>query len=634
MESNIFKYFKKKLIFGKYSIKYLIAKGSFGEVYFGTNKINGKNYALKIEETNRADLVLKEECLTLINLKGPGIPSVISFGIRDKYSILVENLLGKSIKDIWIDKNKKFDLRDTCIFAIQALSRLEYIHSKDYIHRDIKPANFLIGNPDTSQLYLIDFGNARKYRSSRTGKHVKVLKNRGIFGSLVFLSLNSLKGMEQTRRDDLESLGLVIINLYIGSLPWNKTKYKNLKEKLRKIIEMREKLSIEDICKGMPQEMNNYMNYLKNLNYEEHPDYEYLRNLFANLLKKIGVKEHLFSWSDKNISQNKSSSKRKSRSFRNISMTLLEKNINKFQTENNLKLQSKNNEEQKKNTNNEINITKNTETKNKSLADNNLSIQFASKNNTNNCEININTNSEEGIIKNNNNQELKQIKKYKKKIGLDLNNINRENLNKTENNNNKKIKMIRIDKNLNNDELFNKNKAINKFKANINTIKKDENSFVNNKIKNIININNININRNFNKFNNYEYKTIFKDYKSPKLNINISNKIIHMNQLSFNSKNNHSNSKNLNHFIFRQSSYKSIFSNKSPNPTIDLTDRKQNINQIKSNKIEKRVVNKIKFIPLQDSMKHSSKGSYLGKNNTSQKLKYYHPKFISQTEFF
>ena len=200
MESKFLKYFKSKLIYGKYSIKYLIAKGSFGEVFLGTNKLDGKNYALKIEETNKNNSLLENECYILLNLRGPGIPSVISFGISGKFSILVENLLGKSIRDIWIDKDKKFDIRDTCTFAIQALSLLEYVHSNNYIHRDIKPANFLAGNPDNSQLYLIDFGNARKSRSSRTGKHVKSNKINLVFGSLMYLSMNSKINMLMNRK--------------------------------------------------------------------------------------------------------------------------------------------------------------------------------------------------------------------------------------------------------------------------------------------------------------------------------------------------------------------------------------------------------------------------------------------------
>ena len=110
MKSGIFNNLKSKLIFGKYSIKYLISKGTFGEVYCGTNIINGKNCAMKIEELNKNDSSLKDECYILLNLKGPGIPSVISYGVFGKYNILVENLLGKSFKDIWLENNKKLKL--------------------------------------------------------------------------------------------------------------------------------------------------------------------------------------------------------------------------------------------------------------------------------------------------------------------------------------------------------------------------------------------------------------------------------------------------------------------------------------------------------------------------------------------
>ena len=136
----------------------MISKSTFSEVYLGTNVLNGKNYSLKIGLNDKDNYILKNESYILLNLKGPGIPSVISFGISGKYNILVENLLGKSKHDIWLEKNKKFNLKDTCIFAIQAISLLEYVHSNDYLHRDIRPANFLVDNPDNSQLNLIDFG--------------------------------------------------------------------------------------------------------------------------------------------------------------------------------------------------------------------------------------------------------------------------------------------------------------------------------------------------------------------------------------------------------------------------------------------------------------------------------------------
>ena len=133
METNIFKNFKTKLIFGKYSIKFLISKSTFSELYFGTNVLNGKNYALKIGKDEKANYILKSESYILINLKGPGIPSVISYGVSGKYNILVENLLGKSIHDIWLEKIKKFNLKDACIFAIQATTFYLFAQSSQIV---------------------------------------------------------------------------------------------------------------------------------------------------------------------------------------------------------------------------------------------------------------------------------------------------------------------------------------------------------------------------------------------------------------------------------------------------------------------------------------------------------------------
>ena len=148
------------------------------------------------------------------------------------------------------------------MFALQALERIEYIHSKNYLHRDIKPGNFLVGNPDKSQIYLIDFGSAKKFRSSKTGKLQRYNKKNEIYGTPMFLSWNALNGVETTRKDELESLGLLFIYLHKGSLPWSKLKVKNAKEAIACIKFMREKTSLEELCSKMPREMFEYMDYI------------------------------------------------------------------------------------------------------------------------------------------------------------------------------------------------------------------------------------------------------------------------------------------------------------------------------------------------------------------------------------
>ena len=631
MESKIFKYFKSKLIFGKYSIKYLISKGSFGEVYFGTNKNNGEKYALKIEKTKNPDQFLKRECFALLNLRGPGIPSVISFGVSGKYSILVENLLGKSILNIWKEKNKKFNLSDTCIFAIQAISRLEYVHSKDYLHRDMKPANFLVGNPDNSQLYLIDFGNARKYRSSRTGKHIKLFKNRGIYGSLIFLSLNSLKGIEQTRKDELESLGLVIIYLYIGSLPWSVIKFKDMNQGIDLITKIRESISIENICKGMPKEMIYYMNYVKSLNYEKNPDYEYLRKLFLNILKILGQNELLFSWVDRNVSQKKIPTNMKNRSYKSIYNNLLRKNSNKSILCENLKLQLNNNEEQMKNNRNRSDIMNIKDIRNKPIKENNYTsnTQLNSKNKDNKKQVNINNVLKKVNNTENNHQKLKKITIFKKKLNLIPNKINHEKIIRLPNNNKKIIERFKNEKTSSNyeDELYNKNKMNKVFETNINYIKKDENVFGNNRIRNYININNININNNF---NTYTYKTIMNKKEPPKLLIHKKNKINKIELFSnIARRNKYSKIKYFHDYNYTPSSYELFVSNISP-LVHNLTEYGPKIDQYKTTQEEKGRANQYGFLtPKNVEMKYSSQNNFIEPIKIYKRTKY-QPLFLRE----
>ena len=131
-----------KIIFKKYIIKRVLGKGTFSNVFLGQNIINNKSYAIKCQNIFSEKQFLKDEAFILYNLKGFGIPEVISFGRSCNYRFLVQNLLGKSLKEISIEKNRKICFKDICLIAKQTLERIEFVHSKNYIYRDIKPENF------------------------------------------------------------------------------------------------------------------------------------------------------------------------------------------------------------------------------------------------------------------------------------------------------------------------------------------------------------------------------------------------------------------------------------------------------------------------------------------------------------
>ena len=305
---------KKNLIFGKYKLTKIIGSGSFGYVYEGINVIDNKKVAVKVENKEKGLNLLEKESFYLYNLKGVGLPEVISFGYSGKYNILVQSLLGESLGRIFYKNKNTFSLKDICMFSIQILHRIEHVHSKYIIHRDIKPENFLIGNPDKYLIYIIDFGLSKKYKSSRTNKHVQFRLTKKFTGTARYASLNAIRGAEQSRRDDLEAIGYMLLFFFSnGKLPWQGVSCKAKAEKYSKIYYMKKTLDFDDFCKNMPKEIITYMLYCRELDFEQKPDYNYLRGLFENVLKSNGTFNDLhFSWiKDISILKNNKNSENK-----------------------------------------------------------------------------------------------------------------------------------------------------------------------------------------------------------------------------------------------------------------------------------------------------------------------------------
>ena len=289
---------QKNLIFGKYKLTKIIGCGSFGYVYEGINILDNNSVAVKVEKKESGLNLLEKESFYLYNLRGIGVPEVISFGYSGKYNILVQSLLGKSLGSIFYKNNNYFSLKDICMLSIQILHRIEHVHSKFIIHRDIKPENFLIGEPDKYLIYIIDFGLSKKYKSSRTNKHIQFQLTKKFTGTARYASLNAIRGAEQSRRDDLEAIGYMILYFFNnGKLPWQGVSCKGKAEKYVKIFSMKKNLDLEEFCKFMPKEIITYMDYCRKLEFEQKPDYDYLRSLFENALKSQGINNDLqFSW--------------------------------------------------------------------------------------------------------------------------------------------------------------------------------------------------------------------------------------------------------------------------------------------------------------------------------------------------
>ena len=289
-----------QVFFNKYKLVSKLGEGSFGMIF----KAEGPNrkVAFKFEKKrpNKRSL-LKNESQVMIYLKGKGIPAIELYAEEENYNIMIMQLLGKSLESLLKhSKTKKLSLKTICLLGIEIVPILKFIHDKHIIHRDIKPDNFAIGYDDPCQIYILDFGLAKKYRSSKTLKQIPMVRHSKLTGTARYASINALKGFEQSRRDDMESLGYVLAYLIRGSLPWQGIAAKTKEEKYAKILSKKINISTEKLLKNEPQELIEYIKYCKNLKYEEEPDYDHLTGLFSKIITNMNEKiDFKFDWVNK-----------------------------------------------------------------------------------------------------------------------------------------------------------------------------------------------------------------------------------------------------------------------------------------------------------------------------------------------
>ena len=214
--------------------------------------------------------------------------------------IMVMDLLGPSLES-FLSKHKQFSLQTIILLAIQMIKIIKYIHSRGYIHRDLKPDNFVLDYINKNQLYCIDFGLTKKYLNNKNN-HIEFHDNNKFCGTARYASIGAHLGHVQSRKDDLESIGYILVYLFNGRLPWQHIKHSDKQKRYQLILKKKQEISDSELAKDMPREFLVYFKYIKSLDFNEKPHYSSLINMFKKLYISHNFDQNEFDWNLQNIS--------------------------------------------------------------------------------------------------------------------------------------------------------------------------------------------------------------------------------------------------------------------------------------------------------------------------------------------
>ena len=292
----------------RFSVEKLIGQGNFGVIYRAHDKETSKRVAIKLIKYKSGINELQNEIKILSKLQGgEGIPNLEWSSKNTNFYAM--SLLGECINDRFIKDNKFISESNFALLSEQLLQRLKFIHSRSIIHRDIKPHQLMLNRKKHSKLFLIDFGLSKQFQSSN-GTHIAYSEGRPFAGTFNYASLNAHLGIQQSRRDDLESYAYVLAYFINGDLPW---RLKLSTQNEASIKKMKMSLKSQELFANRPQ-LSKIFSYIRSLKFDECPNYDFIQSLLDDYKKTItGLQKYISFKTIRSMSTYIKKEKRKSK---------------------------------------------------------------------------------------------------------------------------------------------------------------------------------------------------------------------------------------------------------------------------------------------------------------------------------
>lgn len=291
------------LTLSDYTICRHMGGGSFGQVYLAKSQ-KGRRYVVKQEilreKGKRGHLLDEYKLIRYLQKNCTSIVRALHCESIGAYNFMVLDLKGPNLSELYSTCGKHFSSKCVVHMMLQLIPVFAHVHNHGILHRDMKPENIVIGAwpKEIKKLYIIDFGLAKQFiyrdpNNPSKKRHIpkrnpsKIPKDK-ITGTVRYSSRDSHYG-DQGRKDDLESLGNVMLYfLKDGWLPWMGIQAKTKAQKYEAILQLKIECNMEHLLYGNYREFRIFMQSVRDMDFEDRPDYNFYERLFQRLVKRKG----------------------------------------------------------------------------------------------------------------------------------------------------------------------------------------------------------------------------------------------------------------------------------------------------------------------------------------------------------